>query len=200
MAGRPVHRFGAVHPGVYVLDEPESPRPVGRVAVYFVVEKVTHPDESTAYGHGNHHPIQRPQVGHPVLPRKEPQTDEESYGRSVARHAAVAEGQQLERIGQIVPRFVKQAVAQAGADDGGQCPVNEYRVGELCGKPLSLAELYEKEGSEPDGDGPHHAVPADVERPYSDECGIEVPDYRKKLVEHLLYGWFTNRRGTAACS
>lgn len=57
--------------------------------------------------------------------------------------------QQLERIGQIVPRFVKQAVAQAGADDGGQCPVNEYRVGELCGKPLSLAELYEKEGSEP---------------------------------------------------
>ena len=35
----------------------------------------------------------RQQVGHPVLPRKEPQTDKESYGRSVARHAAVDIGE-----------------------------------------------------------------------------------------------------------
>ncbi len=54
-------------------------------------------------------------------------------------------------------------------------------------KALPFAEPHEKEGAQADGDRPHDAVPAYVERAYPDERGVETPDYGEKLGEHVVF-------------
>ena len=180
MAGRAEDRFGAVHPGIHILNKAERPRHIGRMAIYLMVEQIAQPHEGAAHGHGNHHPVERPQVGHPIVSGEEPQANQQAHRSAMAGHAAVPESQDLDRIGQIVARFVEQTVTQPRADDRGQGAVDENGIGQLGGQPLALAEPREKIGAQADGHRPHHAVPADIEGSDADKRRVELPDDRKE--------------------
>ena len=149
------------------------------MSVYFGIHQVADPDERAGDADSDRDAVERPDVGHFVLARKKPQTDEQTDGRAVAGQSSLMNVEDLDGMGQIVSRIVEQAMPESGADDRRQHAVPEDRVEQLVGISLPLDDAAENVRADTEREGPHQAVIADFERAYRNHRGIHVPANEK---------------------
>ena len=81
----------------------------------------------------------------------------------MARHTALAQVEDAERVGQIDFGLVEEAVAQTSTNNAAQCAPPEYGVEHLLGEFLSLDELLEVPYAPHHRKCPKQTIVADVE-------------------------------------
>ena len=184
-----VHGYGLMGP-----QKNEAPGQGGRVAVDLGVHEVAEPHEGAGQRHHHGDAVENPDVGKLPLPGEEPQPEEQPQGGSVAGQSAAANIKQLdprktvhEGVQEVLLGLVKEAVAEAGADNGGENAVQKTGVYEPGVEPLATHHPGEKPQAAEQGEGPQNAVPGDFETAERKGDGVDVPLDEKLCHNDLAF-------------
>ncbi len=158
--------------------ELESPRHVGDAAHDLRIDEVADAHQRAAHRDGDHYSVQPPYIGRSRLAGGDPHADQHADGRAVAGHAAVADlGDDGQRIGHVVRKFVKEAVPQTRAYDGSEGYPDETHLDQIGAEPLSAREVREEAFAQKYRQGPCESVISQIERSDGEHHRIEIPDY-----------------------
>ena len=132
-----------------VADENKSPRQRCDGTINFGVHQVSQPDGHPADRHGDTDAVERPDIRHFILARKEPQSQQQTESGAVAGQPPLPDVEDFDRVREVVARVIEKAMSEPRADDRRNYAEPEDRVECLFAQPFALHDVVENVSAYP---------------------------------------------------
>src|SRR5262245_26048751 len=179
--------------------EHHAPRYVGDPPIELAVDEIAHAAGREAERAERRDEIREPEELHPLAPRVHRHRDDDAEEAAVERHAALPDGEGLERVRCVVARLVEEHIAQPPAEDHAE-DGEEDEVVELLARD-GRAASDDSPDSEPPRRGEahevHEAVPAHGQRPDGEGDRVEVGMNEHGYLRRSSRAWATKSRAAA---